>query len=231
VTFDSITNRAEFFSDHYLHARLAADLDDLRKSWDKAEGRGEATARSGLKGLRRTFFQIRATASEAAAADYAEEVRSLNDTVLTALGFPPNRAEMSFSRNGGMDALTATVAACAETPSGLLLVAVDTGLATDVDEMFDTDPRDDQPVPGLLLSSFSRAAALITAAADAPGEFFSIDDPPRFVLLCAGSTVLLAERSKWAEGRYLAVELETALERADVTARGELETIAALFQR
>ena len=32
--FDSITNRAEFFSDHYLNARLGADLKDLRDAWD-----------------------------------------------------------------------------------------------------------------------------------------------------------------------------------------------------
>ena len=49
------------------------------------------------------------------------------------------------------------------------------------------------------------------------------------MLLCAGTTLLLAERSKWAEGRFLAVDLDAALERADTTARGELETIAALF--
>jgi hypothetical protein len=49
------------------------------------------------------------------------------------------------------------------------------------------------------------------------------------VLVLGGRIVLLAERAKWAEGRYLAVDLDAALERNDAKAKGELETIAALF--
>ena len=63
--FDSLTNRAEFFSDHYLDARLAADLGDLRSDWETAEGRGEHTARAGLRSLPKTFFPARADAVEA----------------------------------------------------------------------------------------------------------------------------------------------------------------------
>ena len=62
MTFTSITNRGEFFSDHYLDARLANDLDGLRKAWGIAEGRGESTARAGLKRLGRAFFPARAAA-------------------------------------------------------------------------------------------------------------------------------------------------------------------------
>ena len=49
------------------------------------------------------------------------------------------------------------------------------------------------------------------------------------MLVLGGRIVLLAERAKWAEGRYLAVDLDAALERNDAKAKGELETIAALF--
>ncbi|MGB5758208.1 MAG: hypothetical protein WBM50_14925, partial [Acidimicrobiales bacterium] len=44
-----------------------------------------------------------------------------------------------------------------------------------------------------------------------------------------GRVVVLAERAKWADGRYLAVDLDAALERNDVRKAGELETIASLF--
>ena len=40
---------------------------------------------------------------------------------------------------------------------------------------------------------------------------------------------MLAERARWAEGRFLAVDFDGALERNDTKAKGELETIAALF--
>ncbi len=231
MTFDSITNRAEFFSDHYLDARLAADLSQLRGAWDIAEGHDQPTARAGLRGLGRDFFPARAAAVEARSTQRADAMRALNDTILTGLGFTPDRAEITLPRADGTGELTVTVAARVETPTGLLLIAIDAGFTTDVDEIFDTDQRDDEPAPGLLLDPLRRDGghAPVTDASAAPGELFSVDEPPRFVLICAGSNLLLAERAKWAEGRFLAVDFDAALERADASVRGELETIAALF--
>ena len=62
--FDSITNRAEFFSDHYLNARLATDLKDLRAAWDVAEGQDRPTARTRLRSAAAAFFPARAAAVE-----------------------------------------------------------------------------------------------------------------------------------------------------------------------
>lgn len=249
--FDSITNRAEFFSDHYLNARLGADLGDLRAAWDTAEGKGEPTARAGLRTAPKAFFPARAAAIEAAkgattttgTARRSETTRALNDTVLHALGFAlsgdSGRETLELPRAGGTDTLTVQAAARVETPTGLLLVALDCGVATDVDELFDATPFESSSLAGdgesadagLLLDPLLRDGGkhAVFTAADAPGELFSVDEAPRYVLLVAGTVVLLAERSKWAEGRFLAVDLDAALERIDTKARGELETIAALF--
>ena len=231
MSFDSIVNRAEFFSDHYLDARLATDLEDLRKGWDAAEGRDRPTARTGLRSARQVFFDARAAITETSTTNRPDAVRTLNDIVLQALGFTSGRTEVAFARNTGTDELVVPVAALVDTATGPLLVAVDAGAASEADELFDTDAREEGRPPGLLLEPLRRDGdkVKITSVADVPGELFSVDDPPRFVLLCGGSTLLLAERSKWAEGRFLAVELDTALERFDIKAKGELETIAALF--
>ncbi|MEV7321457.1 hypothetical protein [Streptomyces sp. NPDC093970] len=53
--------------------------------------------------------------------------------------------------------------------------------------------------------------------------------PPRFVLLLCGGVIVLADRQAWGEGRYLAVNLDAALERYDRKQYGELATIAGLF--
>lgn len=231
--FDSLTNRAEFFSDHYLDARLANDLGPLRSEWERAEGKGQPTARTGLRSLSREFFAAKADAVEAGRSARPAAVKRLNDLVLTALGFTPERATLELPRSGGTDTLVAPVAAAVESPTGLLLVAIDAGLAENVDELFDTsDSSDDDHKPaGLLLDplTIESAKQKIGTAADAPGAFFSLDDPPRFVLVLAGANVLLAERSKWAEGRFLAIDLDAALGRGDTKAKGEMETIAALF--
>ncbi|WP_020378290.1 hypothetical protein [Candidatus Microthrix parvicella] len=236
MTFPSITNRGEFFSNHYLDAVIGGDLGDLRKAWDEAEGKGEPSARTTLKGAASRFFKTRATASEATGDRAPAAIEHLNDVVLHALGFEPNRNDLGLTRNT-TDRLTIRTAATAETGTGLWLVALDAGLADSADDLFDDGPPNegpagyDRPAAGRLLEAGQRHGdkKQIVSAADAVGELFAVDEPPRFVLVLGGRIVLLAERAKWAEGRYLAVDLDAALERNDAKARGELETIAALF--
>ncbi|MBK7019734.1 MAG: hypothetical protein IPH38_09115 [Candidatus Microthrix sp.] len=222
VTFPSITNRGEFFSNHYLDAVSGGDLGDLRKAWDEAEGKGEPSARSTLKGAASRFFKTRATASEATGDRATAAVEHLNDVVLQALGFDPNRNDLELTRNT-TDRLTIRAAATAETGTGLWLVAIDAGLADSADDLFDDGPAtDDEPAAGRLLNEGLRHGDKkhITSAADAVGELFAVDEPPRYVLVLGGRIVLLAERAKWAEGRYLAVDLDAALERNDAKAKG-----------
>ncbi|WP_234311788.1 hypothetical protein [Streptomyces griseus] len=52
---------------------------------------------------------------------------------------------------------------------------------------------------------------------------------PRFVLLLCGGVIVLADRQAWGEGRYLAANVDAALERYDRRQTGELATIAGLF--
>ena len=48
MTFESITNRGEFFSNHYLDAVIGGDLTSIRKQWDDTEARHEPSTRSRL---------------------------------------------------------------------------------------------------------------------------------------------------------------------------------------
>lgn len=84
--FDSITNRAEFFSYHYLNARLKADLGSLRAAWDAAEGRDRPTARIALRAAPRAFFAARATAFESA--QFASGLRLALRSVGVPAGLP-----------------------------------------------------------------------------------------------------------------------------------------------
>ncbi len=115
------------------------------------------------------------------------------------------------------------MAATAETGTGLCVVALDAALADSADDLSDGDRAQgtgedaEQPSAGLLLEPGQRRGdkKQINTAADAVGELFAVDEPPRFVLVVGGRIVMLAERAKWAEGRYLAVDLDAALERND----------------
>jgi len=232
VTFESITNRGEFFSNHYLDAVIAGDLTDIRRRWDETEARHLPSTRSRLRGLPGPFFDARATAAEATRDRRSAALNQLHDLVLTALGYTPQRGVWELKRNTE-HLLEVPVAAQVETGSGLLLLALEAGLATSVDELFTFDAAlvaTGAVQAGELLTSFLREDhRAVRSAADAVGEVFATDDPPRFVLVLAGPIVVLAERAKWAEGRFLAVDLDAALSRNDTKAAGELDTIGALF--
>ncbi len=231
MSFESITNRGEFFSNHYLDAIIGGDIGDLRKRWEEAEQHGDS-ARSRLRAAGREFFARRADATEAGPSAKADAVRALNALVLQILGFEAKQQVIELKRNT-TDLVEVPVAARVEASTGLLLVAVDAGLADSVDDLFAKSEGDGAAdgSPGRLLQRVWREGDkhAVTHAPDAVGEIFATDDPPRYVLVLGGRVVLLAERAKWAEGRFLAVDLDAALARNDFKAKGELETIGALF--
>lgn len=62
-----------------------------------------------------------------------------------------------------------------------------------------------------------KSAARLTSA------LFVADDAPDLVLVLAGRWALLAERERWAEGRYLAVDVQLVCERNDGKKGGETD--------
>jgi hypothetical protein len=221
MIFDSIDNHGEYFSNHYLDVLLQGDLAGLRSRWDAAERRGEDTARTRLRGLARPFFAAKTAVVEGARS--GDERLELHDAVLGALGFPAARHDQELQRGGRPFAVP--VAHACQTHTGLLLVALELGFAADVDEALDKGGAGRLAQPLDVEDGRTR----IRDAADAVSYLFATDEPPRYVLLLAGCVVVLADRTKWAEGRFLAVNLDLALSRADTRAKGELETVAALF--
>ncbi|WP_444664293.1 class I SAM-dependent DNA methyltransferase [Cellulomonas sp. CW35] len=62
------------------------------------------------------------------------------------------------------------------------------------------------------------------SAARLLSQLFVQEDGPAYALVLAGRWVLLAERARWAEGRYLAVDLQLVAERNDARRGGEVDT-------
>src|SRR5690606_32639767 len=121
------------------------------------------------------------------------------------------------------------------TSGGPFLVALDAGFATELDAALDPnaagvllDPLlvGDKPLLKDVKGADGRARKHPLPVTDAVSALFATDEPPRFVLVLAGAIVVLADREKWAEGRFLAVDLDLALSRRDTRAKGELETVA-----
>lgn len=222
MSFPSIVNNQEFFSDHYLDAVIANDLKGLRGDWDAREQRHEVTPRRAVRALRETFDKLKQDAEDGASDRGLDALSALHDATLTALDYQPHRDTIEAARG---DVVSVAIPIAHETtlPTGLRLLALEAGYATSSDEALGAEHRLIQPLV------FDREE--IREPTKAISLAFTTDDPPRHVLLLAGATLVLAARDSWSEGRYLAVDLDLALGRNDTKAKGELDTVAALFSR
>ncbi|MDC7108975.1 DNA methyltransferase [Corynebacterium afermentans] len=63
------------------------------------------------------------------------------------------------------------------------------------------------------------------------GDLFLAAEPPEFIVVLAGAWAVAAERESWPLGRYLAVNLQLAVERNDTKKAGELERVAVILAR
>ncbi|MEU2234618.1 class I SAM-dependent DNA methyltransferase [Streptomyces vietnamensis] len=214
----------------------AVSADDADAAREDAGTALPVTPRAGLRALRRDYFRARSffalpedaegTASTPDTEDdsvtydapvWRERVRALNADVLRALGYDAKAGMLTVERAGQSYEVTV-----AHAEKGL--VAVDCGWAAEPDAALDPDG------PGRLLAPVSLDGSNSLATGSKLASFlFACDDAPRYVLLLVGGVVVLADRMAWGEGRYLAVSLDTALQRNDIRAGGELDTIAALF--
>uniref|UniRef100_UPI000D1B5BB0 type II restriction endonuclease subunit M n=1 Tax=Streptomyces sp. rh34 TaxID=2034272 RepID=UPI000D1B5BB0 len=248
MAFEAITNRGEYISAHYLAELFAKDLTELRKRWTSADRAGAPSSRSGVKGLRREYFKAKVRITENKAFD-GPEVRELNDRLLAALAYVEPEGEGKDAKPAAPEPAGSThtrlrrgdfgvmqgdkersvpVTLAVTGPGGLELVALDVTWQVD-GELVVADVEDGGAQ--LLAPIQLDGKQLITSAADAVTFLFGCEDgyAPRYVLLLAGGAVLLADRTAWHEGRFLAVSVDEALDR-NLSADGEeLEAVAALF--
>ncbi|MGW5464395.1 class I SAM-dependent DNA methyltransferase [Streptomyces sp. NPDC003996] len=241
MTFDSLVNRGDYFSAHYLAEVLPKDLKSgLLAEWkqreedaagtERPEGALPVTPRAGLRALRRPYFAARsyftmdeeraATGDDAVtydAPEWRDRVHALNAEVLRSLGFDAKPGTLTVVR---ADQSYEVTVAHAEKD----LVALDCGWSAEPDDALDPEGA------GRLLDELRLDGQhTITTGSKLASFLFACEDAPRYVLLLVGGVVVLADRAAWGEGRYLAVSLDTALERNDTKAGGELDTVAALF--
>ncbi|MEV6769687.1 hypothetical protein AB0N05_13770 [Nocardia sp. NPDC051030] len=242
MRLDSLVNRGDYFSAHYLAEVLPKDLkkkDGLLARWTEQEKQHRqeqpdestpkwVTPRQGVRALRKPFFADRPffadldarrrdgdqplTAHESA--EWRKQLHELHGDVLRALGFEAQPRELTVKRAGREH--TVAVAYADDH-----LIAMECGWAVDVDAALDDDQAGKllDPVP---LDNHE----LITSGTKLARWLFAGDTPPRYVLILAGGVVILADRATWGEGRFLGVSLDIALGRNDVD---ELAVIAALF--
>ncbi|WP_411815555.1 DNA methyltransferase [Gordonia sp. SND2] len=217
ASFDSIIIGEDWISEHYFTTDSAKEsfhgkVLELRKSWDAEKKEGRATVRDRL--LAATTDLQTALAGLAENPDAAPEAHAL---VRAAFGYPAGLTTFTAERAGSeLEIRDAQIDGVA---SVLFLQAVP---VASIEDVLDPDA-------GLLITPAEEDGKPIESVSKAVSAAFRSDAPPSFVVVQAGQWLLLAEAERWAEGRYLAVDLLVVAERRHEAKGGEIDRVAAMF--
>lgn len=214
---DAFVVGEDWISEHYFNIEstkqsFQSRVATLRRSWDERAKDGEQTPSSRLAAVRRDL--LTALASEMT--DAAAYDSSVLTPLASALGYADARWHRTVTG-------PVTIVAPADTPDSPAGAVV---RARRVDDLSDLLAKD----AATLLGPFTpEDADAVTSVARCLSYLFSGDDAPAFAVVLSGTWALLAERDRWAEGRYLAVDMQLVLDRNDTKRAGEFDRAVAVL--
>ncbi|KOV62892.1 hypothetical protein ADK64_22545 [Streptomyces sp. MMG1121] len=142
-----------------------------------------------------------------------------HERLLKALGFTPRPGHFTAHTPTGPVAVPV-----AHSEAGVLVLTG--GFAEDLDATRGDGHANLLPAPVRL-----SASKTLTTVRELASWVLNAENAPRYALLLFGGMVILADRQAFSRGRYLAVNLDTALPRkaAKGTKANEIDLIAAIF--
>lgn len=219
ASFDSIVIGEDWISEHYFTTDSVKEsfhgkVIELRKLWDAEKKEGRTTVRDDLLAAAGTLQATLAGLAENP--DGAAEAHALTRTTL---GYSAELTTFTAERAGSELQIPSAKLASDSNVLFLLTVPV-----ASIEDLLD-------PETGLLISPAVEDGKAIESASKAVSAAFRSDAPPAFIVVQAGQWLLLAEAERWAEGRYLAVDLLVVAERRHEARGGEIDRVAAIFGR
>jgi hypothetical protein len=218
----------EFYSPHYLEAVLESDLKAVFKKWKEAKDeKGTKQPHEHLNSLANPYFQAVSQAEgERDLVRRWEIARELHVSLLEALGYP-------YKPEAGLldDNSVCPVVLALERDGNPFLWVLDAPFVEEEDveplgatpylEQLPKDNQDD-PLPRNENKDYATWREILD------NQVFHGDKAPRWVLFLAGSEVLLIERNKWPQGRYLRFELTEIFSRRQTAT---LKVVAGLLHK
>nr|WP_279164030.1 restriction endonuclease subunit M [Rhodococcus erythropolis] len=223
--FDSVSNVNDYLSEHWLAEVFPNKLKDLAKGWKELASQGKDTPIKGLSTISGSYLTALGKLPEPTQTDYVASVTDLHRRLLSAVGFESAETVLETFQGETPIAvpLLGRFASATATDALHILQAVPT---LDADALFSADAELISP---LQLSITGAKTEPMGSVSKAVTQLFVSDNAPRYLLVVAGSVVLLTDAARWSEGRYLAFDVATALDRRDEKATGELAHHAGLW--
>lgn len=202
-----------FFTTDAKSQSFGAEVLSRRKEWDSLADEGLPNVRQAVIGVRERLVRALALLDE------GDGRRSVGETV-----YEPLREALGFTGLGATELVSGPLLLLS--PAGedrAALALVEAVPVPAVDELLERHeptlatpyyPTDDEKHP-------------IRSVARLLSHLFVAEEAPEFALVFAGGRMLLAERERWAEGRYLGLDLQLALDRNEAKRGGELDRLIA----
>ncbi|MEI6148490.1 MAG: hypothetical protein WCS01_05285, partial [bacterium] len=237
LNLTGINNRNEYYSQHYLLALLEGDLKELVGRWDETaanhpDSEAHRPPPGKIRALGVPYLRLcnrfeRLHDPEARLSAQSEWLCGF----FSALGYAPQPAWRTLTPGG----LRLPLLAAVDKPSGAPLLWVLPAL-----------PPPDEPGADPLTLAVDPAQYAADPERDNPQSdgkrpdpdmpwdelvtrhIFSLDEPPRWVLLASFGHLCLLDRTKWPERRYLSFDLQEIYNRRE---ESTLRSTAALLHR
>lgn len=213
---DAILIGEDWISEHFFttdatsqsfHARVLA----RRKEWDTAE---TPTARSRFTeargDLEKALAELSSPNGTADTASHVEDARAVYDRLREVLGY--DDAGYHTHRTGPVLHVSAP-----GITAGPPLVLIEAIPVAAIDDLLEKD------APTLLEPYHPDESTTLTSVPRLLSFLFVAEDGPDFALVLAGRWLLVAEKVRWAEGRYLALDLQLVCERNETKRGGETD--------
>lgn len=232
-----ITNHNEYYSQHYLLALLDGDLKEVVSRWEQAasehpDSEAHRPAPARLRSLAAPYFRMqnRLGRLRESAARLAEQTGWLAEW-LSALGYQPANQWRTLVQGGLRIPILASVEKTSSAPLLWVLPAFESTAESEDDPLslpVDAIQYAGDPAEGDPQERFARPGKETNWEEIITREIFTLDEPPRWVLLVSTGQVCLIDRTKWPERRYLSFDLHEILNRKEESA---LRAMAALLHR
>ena len=221
---DALIVGEDWISEHYFTTdakseSFQAKVTERRKAWDEDAKtvREDGDSESKVDTVRSRFLAARGSLGAdlatllADAPDVADaKLPDLYARLRTVLGY--NTGEYTLKQVGPVIRVTTP-----DLNEAAPLVIVEARAADTVEDLIAKDGRT------LLTPYEADETTTYTSVARLLSALFVADDGPEFALVLAGRWLLVTERARWAEGRYLAVNLQLVCDRNDTKSGGEID--------
>jgi hypothetical protein len=221
-----IQNVGEYYSSHYLESTFAGDVRQLAAKWRqlgsqapprRVQGPAQRYFRAKAQALDEDRPERRWQAGEDLAGWHAHLLEALGYTTCRAMDLPVEGDSAVVPILGRFSRYNTPWLVICETVFCLPDASLKEGMPSE-------DPLEMAPLPEQLSESGNTLYA--GDWSHAIGRVFTEEDAPRWVLFLAGSQILLLDKHTYAQGRYLAFDLDEAYGRDE---RSTFERLAAFL--